>query len=215
MCPEAVGLNAKRPNGSTRQALPLISTPQEQTEMATQTNLINQRANYGISSSKSQDVLAPLVDLIDKSQFAQSLGQTDGFEILAVRLDAPGSTPALSGEEFVDHDFFGELCERAGMIRDCPASGFYLQRLHVCDRRNVSTGHPTANSVDGFDRFRMAGFDGVPRVGDRDAGTVIYSRSADSFMYVKRDGLAPRRISFFDLCKLLAEHRKALSEVSV
>jgi hypothetical protein len=183
--------------------------------MATQTNSINQRVNDGTCDAELQEILSPLVTLIDKTQFAQTLGKAGGYEIMAVRLPVPESSPAIPGETFVDHDFFGELCNRAGMVHDCPSSGFQLQRLHVCDRRNTSPGHPTNHAVEGFDRYRMAGVDGVARVGDRDAGTVIYSRSADSFMHVKRDGLAPKRISFSEFCTLLAMHRKALAEVSV
>ncbi|WP_154217466.1 hypothetical protein [Pseudomonas syringae] len=206
------GLNAKKATLRQGQPSSLQSTSAD-TEMNT-SNMLNKPSDNGTFDTVLQDILSPLVALIDKTQFAQTLGQAGGYEIMAVRLPVLESPPAMPGETFVDHDFFGELCDRAGMVHDCPSSGFQLQRLHVCDRRNTSPGHPTNHAVEGFDRYRMAGVDGVARVGDRDAGTVIYSRSADSFMHVKRDGLAPKRISFSEFCTLLAMHRKALAEVS-
>lgn len=181
--------------------------------LMSKTNLNN---HIGTTTKHEQAILAPLAALIDPLQFVQILGQVDGFDILARQLEPKAEeVPPAPGEEFVDHDFFGDICARAGLIHDCPTSGFHLQRLHVCDRRRQFLGSPTANTPEGFERWRMAGADGVPRIGDRDAATLVYSRTADSFMFIKRDGMKPQRITFFQLCRLLTEHRRDLDEAAV
>jgi hypothetical protein len=110
--------------------------------------------------------------------------------------------------EYVDHDFFSTVADYFGAVNDCPRGGFWLYGLHVCNRRQRDKFAPTHNSPEGFDRWRLAGVDGVPRVGDRNAPAVIYSRENDAFMLTRRDSLKPKPLTFFQLVELLSKHSR-------
>jgi len=110
--------------------------------------------------------------------------------------------------EYVDQDFFSTLAEYFGAVNDCPSGGFWLYGLHVCNRRQRDKFAPTRNIPEGFDRWRLAGVDGVPRVGDRNAPAVIYSRENDAFMLTRRDSLKPKPLTFFQLVELLGKHSR-------
>ncbi|MNG19694.1 hypothetical protein D3C84_1038810 [compost metagenome] len=110
--------------------------------------------------------------------------------------------------EDIDHDFFATLAEYFGTMHDCPAGGFFVNGLHVCNRRQRDEFAPTRNAPEGFDRWRLAGVDGVPRVGDRNAPTVIYSREGDAFMLTRRDNLKSKPLTFAQLVELLCKHSR-------
>lgn len=167
------GLNAKKPDSTTCQASLLISAPQEQTEMTSQANSINQRRNIGI---------------IDHKQQAQAMPFVEDF----------------------DEDFFATLAERLGAesVNDCPPGGFFVYGQRVCNHRQRGQFVPTSMAPEGFNRWRLAGADGVPRFGDHKAPAVIYSRAGDAFMMTRRDNLKPKTLTFSQLVELLNKHAR-------
>lgn len=109
----------------------------------------------------------------------------------------------------VDQDFFATLAEHFGAAHDCPSGGFWLNGMHVLRRRMFIDGERVhENCPIGFDRWRLAGLDGVPRTGDRNAPAVIYSRDGDAFMLTRRDNLKPKPLTFTQLVALLSKHAR-------
>lgn len=112
-------------------------------------------------------------------------------------------------EDF-DEDFFATLAERLGAesVNDCPPGGFFVYGQRVCNHRQRGQFVPTSMAPEGFNRWRLAGADGVPRFGDLKAPAVIYSRAGDAFMLTRRDNLKPKTLTFAQLVELLNKHAR-------
>lgn len=112
-------------------------------------------------------------------------------------------------EDF-DEDFFATLAERFGAdsVNDCPPGGFFVYGQRVCNHRQRSEFAPTSNAPDGFNRWRLAGADGITRPGDLKAPAIIYSRAGDAFMLTRRDNLKPKTLTFSQLVELLNKHAR-------
>ncbi|UTL90712.1 hypothetical protein [Pseudomonas fluorescens] len=124
-------------------------------------------------------------------------------------------TQAVSGPIIdFDDDFAGTLAEWFGAVRDVPAGGFFLYGQLVCKQRQRAQFAPTARAPEGWDRFRLAGPDGVARAGDRKAPSLVYSADGDAFLFVRRDNLKPKKLSFEQFVSLLIKHRQGLAKVA-
>lgn len=187
------------------------------TSAETLMNLTNLNSDTGTATKHVQAILAPLVAVIDPLKSAQILGQVGGFDILAVQFKpADEHLPPASGEEFVDEDFIGTIAEYYGAVHDNPSGGFFLDGMLVCKRHHILQGTKTnPNAAENFDRWRLAGIDGKPRSGNRSAPSIVHCIDTDTLLLVPGGKRKPRRLTFFELCKVLDKHRRDLDEAAV
>lgn len=122
--------------------------------------------------------------------------------------EEPRKAQAISAPiVYFDDDFYNSVAEWFGAVRDVPAGGFVVYGLHVMKRPLVLQGTPVRPGAPlGWDRWRLAGLDGVARAGDRKAPSLVYSAEGDAFLFVRRDNLKPKRLSFAQFVEALHQH---------
>lgn len=91
-------------------------------------------------------------------------------------------------------------------IPDQGPGGFWLYGRLVGDKRRILDGTPLPPVVEGFHRWRLPGVDGVARLRDRNAPSIVLSETTGVLLFVRRDNLKPRRLDG------VAELMKAIGE---
>lgn len=100
------------------------------------------------------------------------------------------------GDETPMPIFVGEVVEMlVNGVRDQAAGGFWLYGQRVGDKRRSLQGMPLPAMAEGFHRWRLPGVDGVARLHDRNAPSIVLSESTGALLFVRRDNLKPKRLN--------------------